>query len=93
MDPAVYILTNKLHTVLYIGVTSNLESRIIAHRNGTFSGFAARYRVRKLVYYEYLPTIMDAIAREKQLKAWKRIWKEQLISKHNPEWHELMVGD
>ena len=87
----VYILTNRNNTVLYVGVTSNLEERIWQHRTGYFKNtFTSRYNVIKLVYYEHFLTIEDAIYREKQLKGGTRKKKTELINKINPEWKELL---
>ena len=72
-DYYVYILSNKANTVLYIGVTNNLERRIYEHKNGVLEGFTKKYNVHKLVYFEMCGDIKDAIAREKQLKKWSRI--------------------
>ncbi|WP_017729818.1 GIY-YIG nuclease family protein [Nafulsella turpanensis] len=80
----IYILTNKGRTVLYIGVTANLYARIQQHKDGSGSVFTQRYRCTDLLYYEFYPSIEEAIQREKQLKNWKREWKEQLIQKVNP---------
>lgn len=86
----IYILTNKNNTVLYIGVTSNLEQRIWQHRKGVFkNAFTSRYNVTKLVYYEEFLSIVDAITREKQVKAGSRKKKTSLIEKLNPEWKDL----
>ena len=86
----VYIITNKHHTTLYVGVTSDLRSRIIKHIEKKYpKSFTARYNVNKLVYYEVFDSIMAAIAREKQLKAGPRKQKEGLINKYNPEWSDL----
>lgn len=85
----VYILTNKLHTVLYTGVTNNIEERIDAHKRGIGSAFTRKYKLTKLVYFESHGEIEDAIRREKQLKRWKRAWKDDLISKLNSGWEEL----
>lgn len=85
----VYILTNKNHTVLYIGVTGNLLGRIYQHQNEVTEGFSARYKLRKLVYYEMCGNVSDALAREKQLKKWNRAWKERLIAEKNPSWRDL----
>jgi putative endonuclease len=68
-DYCVYILTNKNNTVLYVGVTSDLQGRIWQHKNKALKGFTAMYECNKLVYYEEFQWIQDAIAREKQLKA------------------------
>lgn len=85
----VYILTNKNHTVLYVGVTSNLVGRVYQHQNEFVKGFTARYKTHKLVYYETCDNVYSAIAREKQLKHWRRPWKERLISEKNPSWRDL----
>jgi len=88
----VYFLTNTHNTVLYIGVTSNLEKRIWEHRNGIIkSSFTSKYNCHKLVYYEAYGDIRYAIAREKQLKNWKREWKNELVEKDNPEWQDLYL--
>ena len=85
-----YILTNENNTVLYVGVTSNLSKRIQQHITGHFkNAFTSRYNVTKLVYYEEFDSIVDAIAREKQLKAGSRKKKMDLIEKRNPEWNDL----
>ena len=85
-----YIMTNQLNTVLYTGVTSELENRCVQHRNKNYpDGFTARYNVNKLVYYERFGNINDAIAREKQIKAGSRKKKIELIEKDNPKWNDL----
>ena len=86
----VYILTNRHNTVLYTGVTNNLERRILEHRNGANSGsFTHRYKVYKLVWFEVFTTIRGAIAREKQIKAGSRKKKVVLIERNNSGWREL----
>jgi putative endonuclease len=85
-----YILTNKNNTVLYVGVTSNLEQRIRQHQSGYFkNSFTSLYNITKLVYYELFLNIEDAIHREKQLKGGSRQKKINLIEKMNPEWKDL----
>jgi len=86
----VYILTNFSNTTLYIGVTNNLERRIYEHKNKLIDGFSSKYNLNKLVYFEEYELIEDAIKREKQLKKWKRKWKEELIEKKNPFWKDLL---
>jgi len=86
---AVYILANKRNGTLYIGVTSDLLSRINDHRNERFDGFAKNYGCKTLVYWEQHGEIGAAIKREKQLKAWERKWKLALIEKGNPDWRDL----
>ncbi len=88
----VYILTNKSNSVLYIGVTSDIQGRIHDHKNKTFKGFTATYNCNKLVYYEEFQWIHDAIAREKQLKAGSRQKKIDLIIVDNPLWKDLSDG-
>lgn len=86
----IYILTNKNHTVLYTGVTSNLVKRLHEHRTGFYKdSFTSRYNVTKLVYYEEFLSIEDAIFREKQIKAGSRQKKLDLINKLNPDWIDL----
>jgi putative endonuclease len=86
----VYILTNSdRHTVLYIGVTNCLERRASEHSLGFGSAFAQQYNAHKLIYFEPYPDPKSAIAREKQLKRWRRAKKEALIARRNPEWRDL----
>jgi len=85
-----YILTNKNHTVLYVGVTSNLPKRIEEHKTGKYkTSFTHRYNVTILVYFEKYESIVAAIAREKQIKAGSRQKKLDLINGLNPEWKDL----
>lgn len=88
-QPAVYILASKRNGTLYIGVTSNLIQRIWQHKQSVGGEFTARYHVHQLVYFELHPSITSAITREKQLKAWKRQWKINLIESLNPQWQDL----
>ena len=85
----VYILTNKMNTVLYIGVTNNLTRRLYEHKNKVIQGFTAKYNINKLVYFEETKNIQEALLREKQLKGWLRCRKENLINEMNPEWKDL----
>ena len=85
----VYILTNYEKTVLYVGVTSNLERRITEHKTHAIKGFTDKYNVTNLVYVEAYDTIEEAISREKQLKRWSRTKKVTLIESLNPTWNEL----
>ena len=84
-----YIISNKNRTTLYIGVTSDLQRRILEHKCGHGSKFSARYKLVDLVYYDEHPIITDAIAREKQLKRWHKDWKWNLIREQNPELIDL----
>jgi putative endonuclease len=86
----VYILTTARNTVLYTGVTSDLKGRIHKHQTNFYQGsFTKRYNVKKLVYFEKFGSIVEAIAREKQIKAGSRKKKEDLINSLNPEWKDL----
>jgi putative endonuclease len=87
------MLTNRTHSVIYTGVTSDLERRLAEHRWKLVPGsFAARYRLSKLVYYETTPDIRAAIAREKQIKGGSREKKIRLIESVNPQWRDLLEG-
>ena len=88
-QPAVYILANTSRGTLYIGVTSNLTSRVWQHKQGLVEGFSRKYAVHHLVYFEFHQEMYTAITREKQLKRWKRLWKIRLIEEMNPEWLDL----
>ena len=88
-EPAVYILANKKNGTLYIGVTSNLRQRIYQHKKMFVDSFTHEHNIHMLVYYEACDTMEAALLREKQLKRWKRAWKIRLITKTNPEWHDL----
>jgi putative endonuclease len=85
----VYILASKENGTLYIGVTNNLSRRVFEHKEGLTEGFTKRYKVHKLVYYEETCDIEEAIRREKQLKAWGRARKIELIESVNPRWADL----
>jgi putative endonuclease len=82
--PCVYILASERNGTLYIGVTSDLATRIWSHKADSVDGFTKRYRVHRLVYAEFYETMLDAITREKQLKKWRRAWKLDLIEAANP---------
>ncbi|MEO0468392.1 MAG: GIY-YIG nuclease family protein [Bacteroidota bacterium] len=85
----VYIMANTRRTVVYIGSTTNIRKRISDHRNLIGSGFTAKYRCRHLVYLETFDRITEAAKREKQLKNWRRNWKNDLITSQNPGWEDL----
>ena len=92
----VYIITNYAKTVLYIGVTNDLERRIYEHENSLQKGFAQKYNCKFLLYYEHFIFIEEAIVREKQIKGWKRVKKEVLVSSKNPKWrflNEEIIGN
>jgi putative endonuclease len=85
----IYIITNKINTTFYIGVTNNLNRRIYEHKEKLVSGFSKKYNLTKLVYFEQIENIENAIAREKQLKNWHRDWKINLIKQNNPLFDDL----
>jgi putative endonuclease len=87
--PAVYILASKPNGTLYIGVTSDLVQRVWQHKNDICPGFTQRYQVHRLVYFELVDDMAAAIAREKQLKKWRRSWKISLIEEFNTQWDDL----
>ncbi|MFH0847449.1 MAG: GIY-YIG nuclease family protein [Chloroflexota bacterium] len=85
----VYILTNKMHTVLYTGVTGDLLSRVYQYKEKMIRGFTGRYNVNRLVYFEEFSDAYNAISREKQLKGGSRKKKTELIKSVNPGWKDL----
>ena len=85
----VYMLTNKSNTVLYTGVTNDLQRRVKEHQNEKIKGFTKRYHLHKLVFFEEFSNINDAIACEKRLKHWTRAKKNELIESKNPNWRDL----
>ena len=87
----VYILASEKR-VLYVGVTNSLERRLFEHRNGTHDGFTRRYRINRLVHFEMTTDVRAAIAREKQIKAWRREKRRELIEAANPGWNDLSLG-
>ncbi len=90
-DYYTYILTNKVRSVLYVGVTNGLTKRVLQHRSGQTEGFTRRYHCDRLVHFERFAKPSDAIAREKQLKGWRRQKKEELVALQNPQWADLAV--
>ncbi|MDP2912645.1 MAG: GIY-YIG nuclease family protein [Candidatus Omnitrophota bacterium] len=88
----VYILTNQICSVLYVGVTNDLIKRVYEHKKKMVDGFTKKYNIDKLVYYEEYSDIIEAITREKQIKAGRRKMKIALIDSLNPEWEDLYDG-
>ena len=82
-------MANKSNSVLYIGVTSDLQKRVEQHKMHIHEGFTDKYNCEKLVYFEECNDIQIAIAREKQLKNWHREWKNNLVKQMNPDWKDL----
>ncbi len=89
MNCFVYLMASGRNGTLYIGVTSNLIQRVYQHKAGTFEGFTSHYDVKSLVWFEGTSSIEAAIAREKQIKNWKREWKIALIERANAQWSDL----
>jgi len=85
----IYIITNKINTVLYTGVTSDLKKRIWEHKEKVTEGFTKNYNINKLIFFEIYNDPENAILREKQIKAGSRIKKVKLITGINPEWKDL----
>jgi putative endonuclease len=88
----VYLVTNKNDKVMYVGVTNNLERRVYEHKMKMLPGFTEKYNVNKLVYFEETPDVCAAIAREKEIKKWRREKKNNLVVAVNPEWKDLSDG-
>ena len=84
-----YILSSQKNGTLYVGVTSDIIKRVYEHKAKLRKGFTSKYNVNQLVYYEIWGTAQEAIAREKQVKHWNRIWKIKRIEQDNPEWKDL----
>jgi putative endonuclease len=85
----IYILASQKNGTLYIGVTNDLERRVLEHKQKINEGFTSKYEVTRLVYFESFQYINDAILREKRLKKWNRQWKINLIEEENKEWNDL----
>jgi putative endonuclease len=85
----VYMMTNRSRVVLYTGITNSLMRRVSQHQNGEIEGFTKTYKVNRLVYYECFNDPRDAIAREKEIKGWRREKKNALVETKNPEWADL----
>ena len=82
-------MSNWNNKVIYVGMTNNLERRIYEHKNKLLKGFTKRYNVTKLVYFEHTKEVTSAIAREKEIKKWRREKKNKLIESINPMWNDL----
>lgn len=86
----VYFMSNRSNNVLYVGVTASLSIRGFQHKTNHFpNSFTSKYKCHKLVFYECFSSIEEAIAREKNIKNWKREWKSSLINELNPDWNDL----
>jgi len=87
--PCVYILASGRNGTLYVGVTSDLATRVWQHRSSAVDGFTRHYHVHRLVFAEFHQTMADAILRERRIKKWRRAWKLELIESQNPQWRDL----
>ena len=85
-------MANTTRRVIYIGITNDLYRRYIEHKNGTIEGFTNKYKCHDLIYFEEFKFIEEAIAREKELKGWKREKKDALIKTFNPNLQDLAIG-
>jgi len=89
--PCVYILASKRNGTLYVGVTNDVIRRVWQRKTGVIDGFTKEYGVHRLVYAEFHQTMTNAIAREKRVKNWRRVWKLALIERDNPTWRDLYL--
>lgn len=87
----VYILTNWNNTVMYVGMTNNIERRMFEHKNKLTDGFTKKYNLTKLVYFEQGTDVHAALEREKEIKKWRREKKNELVMSMNPEWKDLSL--
>jgi len=87
----VYIMTNKNRRVLYTGITNDIERRVQEHKAKVGSNFTTKNNCTILLYFEDFGNVAEAIQREKQIKNWKRVWKEALINEKNPNWDDLAL--
>ena len=85
----VYILASRYRGTIYVGVSNDISRRVGEHKSGAVKGFTQRYKVNRLVYFEAYRSILEARARERALKRWRREWKFDLIEKLNSDWHDL----
>ena len=85
----VYILANRHYGVLYVGVTNNFIRRMFEHQQKLSEGFTKAHGVTRLVYFEEFPSALEARARERSLKRWRRAWKLKLVNEFNPDWRDL----
>jgi len=88
----VYLLASGKYGTLYLGVTNDIIRRIYEHKSKAVAGFTRRYSIDKLVWFEIYDDVLTAIAREKELKKWRRDWKIRLIEESNPQWIDLYPG-
>ena len=89
MSYYVYLIASRKDGAIYLGVTNNIVRRIYEHRIKAVPGFASRYNITQLVWFEIYDDPVSAISREKEMKKWKRDWKVALIEAQNPQWSDL----
>lgn len=89
MSYFVYILASRPGGALYVGATRDLRRRVEQHRAKAVPGHTAKYNITTLVWFEKHPTLAEALLRERRIKAWRRLWKEQLIMALNPDWRDV----
>ena len=89
MAAYVYILAARPFGPIYVGATTDLRQRVEQHRAGGVNAHTRRYAIHRLVYFEAHVTLQDALLRERRVKRWKRVWKDELIAQVNPEWDDL----
>lgn len=89
MSYYVYIVTNNKHGTFYTGVTNDLKRRIYEHKEALIEGFTKKHHLKRLVYYEMLDDINEAIRREKRIKRWPRGYKINTVNENNPHWRDL----
>jgi putative endonuclease len=89
----VYLLTNWNNKVIYVGVTNDLQRRLYEHKHKLVKGFTEKYNVDKLVYFEQTDDVISALAREKEIKKWRREKKNGLVLSMNPEWKDLSATE
>jgi len=85
----IYLMTNWNHRVMYVGVTNDLVRRVYEHKNKLMEGFTSRYNIKKLVYFENTGDIHTTLAREKEIKRWRRDKKDALVQALNSDWRDL----
>ncbi len=85
----VYVMTNRRHGTLYVGMTNDLIKRVGQHKQNMADGFTSKWGLHTLVYFEMIEHAYEAIQREKRFKKWNRSWKVQLIDENNPDWADL----
>ncbi|MPZ56661.1 MAG: GIY-YIG nuclease family protein [Rhizobiales bacterium] len=88
----VYVLASGRRGTLYTGVTNDLVKRVYEHRNDLVPGFTSKYDAHRLVWFEIHDDVSEAIAKEKRMKRWRRLWKVELIEQQNEDWHDLWPG-